>query len=135
MPHRWVLDAVRTMTHHRAWAVLLFLMMSLSITLPSAVATHDLPGPDPPGVPHTIPAPDLPADPPGVGADPGELAGGMGSCAETVLFAFLDAITGLQPLTWFSADEPYCEDQGDQLRSTVQGLEDQVMGMAPSLDP
>lgn len=136
MLHWAVLEVVRTVIRHRAWAVLLILTMSLSIALPSAVATHEVPGPEPPVDPHQeLPLPDLPVGTPEIGGGAGDLTEGWGSCTDTVLATFLDAITGMDPLSWFYPEEPYCKEQGDRIEGTVQGLEDQAQGTIPDLSP
>ncbi len=132
MPHRPVVGVVRTVFPRRAWAVLMILAVSLSIAVPSAVATHDLPGPDPPVNPHPERPgliPELPVDPPE--ADAEAWAEGMEDCLDTVLATFLEALAEVDLVGWLHPEEAYCKEEGDRLRTTVDGLENQTMGQVP----
>lgn len=110
----------------------MILGMSLSIALPSAVATHNLPGPDPPVNPHPErpgPVSDPQVDPPE--ADAEAWAEGMEACLDTVLATFLEALAELDPVGWLHPEEAYCKEQGDRLRATVGQLENETMGQVP----
>lgn len=132
MPDRPVVEVVRTVFPRRAWAVLMILAVSLSIALPSAVATHDLPGPDPPVNPH----PERPGVIPEVPVDPSEAdaeawAEGMEACLDTVLVTFLEALAEADLVGWLHPEEGYCKEQGDRLETTAGQLENETVGQVP----
>lgn len=119
------------MIHRRAWAMLVMTAVGLSMMLPTVAATHEVPGPDPvdihDGAP--VPIPDGPSDTPQVGH--GSWAEDVQTCVDKVLATFLAAVAGMDVVGWLHPDEPYCDDQGDQLEATVGEVEGEITDLAP----
>lgn len=129
-----VVDVVRTMSPRRAWAVLVMTALSFSIALPTAVATHEVPGPDPVD-PHDDPYGLLPAPPeelPETGAE--GWTQGMETCIDTIVANFLAAIGEADLTGWLQPEEPYCEDQGDRIEATAEDLKEEMVGQIPGPD-
>lgn len=119
------------MSPRRAWAVLVMTAVCLSIALPTAVATHEIPGPDPVDL-HDDPYGPIPAPPveiPETGAE--GWAEGMQDCLETVVTSFLASIDEADIAGWLSPEEAYCEEQGDRIEATVEELENETLSQVP----